>query len=164
MFLEKCRSDDMTTSEIWIEIGKVLSPIATVGLAAFLAARYYEKNKRVDFSLKLSEKVLEEVYTPILVMLIEKPTVFYGGVYNGLMYNEAEEIDKLFKSNYHLINPEIRNIFGRIKEELDLYNEMSRVYHEERRIFVDQDREFLDALIQENEYHLKRIGFYSKNR
>lgn len=154
----------MTTTGFWIEIGKMVSPILTVGLAAFLAARYYEKNKRVDFSLKLSEKVLEEVYTPILVMIEEKPIVFQGGVYKGLMYHEAVEIDRLFKSNYHLINPKIKNIFSEVKEELDLYNEMSRVYHEESHHFVDQDRKFLDALIQENEYHLKRIGFYSKNR
>lgn len=140
----------------------MISPILTVGLAAFLAARYYEKNKRVDFSLKLSEKVLEEVYTPILVMLEEQP--FRVGGYEGLMYHEAIEIDRLFKSNYHLINPTIKNIFSGIKEELILYDEMSRVYHEEGYHFVDQDRKFLDALIRENEYHLKRIGFYSKNR
>jgi len=59
----------MTTAEIWIEIGKMVSPVATVGLAAYLAARYYERNKRIDLSLKLSEKVLEEVYTPMLVMI-----------------------------------------------------------------------------------------------
>lgn len=31
----------MTNIEVILEISKVLSPIITVGLAAFLAARYY---------------------------------------------------------------------------------------------------------------------------
>lgn len=87
----------MTTAEILIEIGKILSPIATVGLAAFLAAKYYFENKQVDYSLKLSEKVLEEVYTPIIVMIESQTTVVIGDGYQGLSFKELQMIDEIFK-------------------------------------------------------------------
>lgn len=155
------------TTQIWIEIGKMISPILTVGLAAFLAARYYEKNKRVDFSLKLSEKVLEEVYTPVLVMIEKQQSVVVGDGYEGLALHEVEEIDRLFKKHRHLINPKLASMLWALNEE---FVWVSRTTNEEdpnyvlQNHLVDLDRKFLEALEKENEYHLKRIGFYSKDK
>lgn len=39
MFIEEYRSDQMTTAQILIEVGKMIFPVLTVGLAAYLAAR-----------------------------------------------------------------------------------------------------------------------------
>lgn len=155
----------MTNIEIILEISKVLSPIITVGLAAFLTARYYFKNKQVDYSMKLSEKAIEEVYNPIIVK-IEKDAINDGFSYEGLSANDLVTIDKIFSKNRHLVEDSLLNILWKYQE--DVHFELSTMYgNEESQIssedkFLDSNHEFLNELKKVRNFHLKRIGFYFK--
>lgn len=158
----------MTTTQILIEIGKMVSPIITVGLAAFLAARYYEKNKRVDFSLKLSERAVEEVYNPI-ILKIEKEALQDGFSYEGLSAYDLEYIDSIFSKNRHLVAGSLFSILWRYQE--DVYYELNPLYkgkdgviYNEMDRFLDDDREFLKELNKVRDFHLKRIGFYFEDK
>ncbi|MCT4782127.1 MULTISPECIES: hypothetical protein [Exiguobacterium] len=155
----------MTNIEVILEISKVLSPIITVGLAAFLAARYYFKNKQVDYSMKLSEKAIEEVYNPIIVK-IEKDAINDGFSYEGLSANDLVDIDEIFSKNRHLVEESLLNILWKYQE--DVHFELSTLYsNEESQItfkdkFLDSNHEFLNELKKVRNFHLKRIGFYFK--
>lgn len=153
------------TTQTWIEIGKMVSPIFTVALAAFLAARYYEKNKRVDFSLKLSEKAVEEIYSPILVD-IEK-YIIQNGYYEGLSANDVKKIDLIFSRNRHLVDSNLYSILWKYQDEIRREFEIKLLFTGEESSnsvdekFLDEDRKFLFELIRVRDEHLKKIGFYS---
>ncbi|MDX5980035.1 hypothetical protein SIL77_01980 [Exiguobacterium profundum] len=155
----------MTNIEIVLELSKILSPIITVGLAAFLTARYYLKNKQVDYSMKLSEKAIEEVYNPIIVK-IEKEAVNDGFSYEGLSADDLVAIDEIFSKNRHLVEESLLNILWKYQE--DVHFEFSTLYgNEESQItskdkFLDSNHEFLNEIKRVRNFHLKRIGFYFK--
>lgn len=150
----------MTTAQFWIELGKMVSPALTVGLAAYLAAKYYVKNKRVDFSLKLSEKVLEEVYSPILSMFEMKSNMMQSYVYEGITYEEISKIDELFQRNRHLVSSELVSILRDLKIEIQEESKRNAIDGMLNHFKVDKNERFLNALIDEGNLHLKRIGFY----
>lgn len=153
----------MTDIEIVLEISKILSPIVTVGLAAFLTARYYFKNKQVDYSMKLSEKAIEEIYNPLIVK-IEKDAINDGFSYEGLSAQDLMIIDKIFSKNRHLVEESLLNILWKYQEEVHfefstLYgNEHPRLSYDEK--FLDSNHEFLNELKRVRNFHLKQIGFY----
>ncbi|WP_214774996.1 hypothetical protein [Exiguobacterium sp. s37] len=155
----------MTNIEIVLELSKILSPIITVGLAAFLTARYYLKNKQVDYSMKLSEKAIEEVYNPIIVK-IEKEAVNDGFSYEGLSADDLVAIDEIFSKNRHLVEESLLDILWKYQE--DVHFEFSTLYgNEESQItfkdkFLDSNHEFLNEIKRVRNFHLKRIGFYFK--
>lgn len=151
----------MTTAQILIEVGKMIFPVLTVGLAAYLAARYYKKNKRVDFSLKLSEKVLEEVYSPILSMFEMKSNESQSYVYEGITYAEILEIEKIIQKHRHLVSPLLISILRDLKLEIQKESKV-KVDGMYINIKVDKDKRFLEALQNLGDFHLKRIGFFGK--
>lgn len=156
------------TIDQWIEVGKIFSPVLTVGLTAYLAARYYEKNKRVDFSLKLSERAVEEVYNPI-ILKIEKEALQDGFSYEGLSAYDLAYIDNIFSKNRHLVAESLYNILWRYQEEVyyelnPLYKGKDGVIYNETDKFLDDDREFLKELNRVRDFHLKQIGFHFEDK
>lgn len=153
----------MRDIEIILEVIKILSPILTVGIATFLTARYYFKNKQVDYSMKLSEKAIEEVYNPLIVK-IEKESINDGFSYEGLSANDLLIIDEIFSRNRHLVENSLLHILWKYQEEVHF--EFSSLYGSEKprltldEKFLDSNYEFLNELKRVRNFHLKRIGFY----
>lgn len=145
----------------WIELIKIASPFGVVALGAYLAAKYYFNNKQVDYSLKLSEKVLEEVYTPIIVMIESQTSVIIGDGYEGLSFEELKKIDEIFKKHRHLINRNLSNKVWSLNE--DYLNFLRDKRGSDEDIIVDRDGVFLSLLQEEYEFHINRIGFNFKN-
>lgn len=144
-----------------IELGKILSPVLAIILGTHLAARYYLKNKQVDYSLKLSEKVLEEVYTPLIVMIESQTEVVIGDGYQGLSFDDLQKVDEIFKKNRHLINRQLSNKVWSLNEDhLNLMRD-KRLFDDDSR--VDKDGIFLKMLQKEYEFHIDRIGFNFDN-
>lgn len=94
--------------------------------------------------------------------MIEKNLdVVQGNGYGGLTFEEVQWINDLFNSHRHLVNPKLRKILSGIHEDFIWLSKTSNQYDKTEEVVKDLDRKFLDTLIRENEFHLKRIGFYS---
>lgn len=153
----------MTPEKIFlIELIKALTPLLTVILTASLATLFYFKNKQVDYSLKLSEKALIEVYDRILSELEAR-----GEDAVGLSYDDLTNIEEKFLEHNYLVHPDL---FERIKAVKQEYKDLS--YQRRRnpnlpivsndRYILDQDEKLVKRIKQVRELHLKKIGYKYK--
>lgn len=153
----------MTIWQIVLELAKIASPIATVVIGARLAAHYYDKNKKVDYTFKLTEKALEQVYNPI-VTKIEKDSQNPDFSYEGLSADDLEQIGKVFSENRHLVHDELIHKLWEYEEEIHHYLTgpgKDEKYAEYNKV-LDNDGAFYRKLLEIRKNHLKTIGFYSE--
>lgn len=151
----------MSKLQLTLEIVKAVGPIITVVIAAVLAARYYHRNKIVDYSLKLSEDALVKVYNPILVK-VESDTRNPDFAYEGLSSEDLDEIEKIFMENRHLVDNKLLSLlweYQMISHEFLTVDKRGDERGKYER-FLDHDKKFISRIKEIRNWHLKRIGFY----
>lgn len=153
----------MSIAQFIIDMIKVLLPVT---LTAFLAAIFYFRNKQVDYSLKLSEKALDQIYDPI-ILLIEKKISENNFVYEGITFRDLEEIESIISKNRHLVDDKMMAVVTKYQKE---FHSVSANHYNgrdpggflaEQELF-DPNQEVYKTAKEIQIEHLKKMGYYKR--
>ena len=147
-----------------IDTFKEFAPVLTTFtglLIAFMSGFFFKKNKQTEYAMKLAEEAIEKVYNPILIR-IEQNSRHYDG-YEGLSFEEIEEIKKRFYQHRHLVDEKLLSMIWGFEEEARYRSQYAPedIDYYDSDMF-DEDGEFFYHLKFVRAKHLKVLGFSTR--
>lgn len=147
-----------------IDTFKEFAPVLTALtglLVAFFSGFFFRRNKQTEYAMKLAEEAIEKIYNPILIGIEQNPKHYDG--YEGLSFEEIEEIKNLFYLHRHLVDEGLLSMIWRFEDEARYrpqYAPEDIDYYDFDTF--DEDREFFNHLKFVRAKHLKVLGFPTK--